>query len=69
MLDKKRQQLEASGECYTEEASQQVGGLIANGVHDTMQRAFTPETVPSLEAPSPAPAPAPPPLTPTLTPP
>ena len=50
MLDKKRQQLEASGECYTEEASQQVGGLIANGVHDTMQRAFTPETVPSLEA-------------------
>ena len=50
MLDQKRQQLEASGECYTEEASQQVGGLIANGVHDTMQRAFTPETVPSLEA-------------------
>jgi len=30
--------------------SQQVGGLLANGVHDTMQRAFTPETVPSLEA-------------------
>jgi len=43
-------QLDASGECYTEEASQQVGGLIANGVHDTMQRAFTPETVPSLRA-------------------
>jgi len=43
-------QLDASGECYTEEASQQVGGLIANGVHDTMQRAFTPETVPELEA-------------------
>jgi len=50
VLDKADRQLEASGECYTEKVSQQVGGLLANGVHDTMQRAFTPETVPSLEA-------------------
>jgi hypothetical protein len=49
-LDESRRQLVASGECFTNDSSQEVGGLIANAVHDTMQRAFSPETVHSLEA-------------------
>ena len=49
-LDKSGRQLICSGECFTATASQMVGGLIANAVHDTMQESFSPETVQSLEA-------------------
>jgi len=49
-LDKSGRQLMCSGECFTFNQSQEVGGLIANAVHDTMQESFSPETVHSLEA-------------------
>jgi hypothetical protein len=49
-LDESNRQLIASGECFTNDLSQEVGGLLANAVHDTMQQAFSPETVHSLEA-------------------
>ena len=50
VLDKSGRQLMCSGECFTATSSQEVGGLIANAVHDTMQESFSPETVQSLEA-------------------
>eukprot|EP01127_Copromyxa_protea_P003331 TRINITY_DN13163_c0_g1_i1.p1 TRINITY_DN13163_c0_g1~~TRINITY_DN13163_c0_g1_i1.p1 ORF type:complete len:477 (+),score=27.44 TRINITY_DN13163_c0_g1_i1:79-1431(+) len=43
-------ELMASGECFLVSESQQLGGLIANAVHDTMQRAFTPETILHIRA-------------------
>lgn len=49
-LDAINSQLMSSGECFTANESQQVGGLIANAVHDTMQESFSPETVKSIEA-------------------
>lgn len=49
-LDKIGRQLMCSGECFTATVSQEIGGLIANAVHDTMQESFSPETVQSLEA-------------------
>ena len=49
-LDTVGKELLASGECFLSSESQQVGGLIVNAVHDTMQRAFTPETVVKVRA-------------------
>lgn len=49
-LDKSGCQLMCAGKCFIFAKSQEVGGLIANAVHDTMRRSFSPETVHSLEA-------------------
>ena len=49
-LNEKECQLRCSGECFTTAESQEIGGLIANAVHDTMQESFSPETVHSLKA-------------------
>lgn len=48
-LNRRGRQLMASGECFTLAESQTVGGLVGNAVHDTFQKAFTPETTKSLE--------------------
>lgn len=50
VLNDVNRELLASGECFLNSESQQVGGLIANAVHDTMQRAFTGETVLKVRA-------------------